>query len=43
MTSPELARRWRLESRAALEAALNAGMIAVDFLREGAYVMARTS
>jgi predicted GNAT superfamily acetyltransferase len=43
MTSPELAQRWRLESRAALEAALNAGMIAVDFLREGAYVMARTS
>ena len=40
--SPELAQRWRLESRAALEAALNAGMIAVDFRREGAYVMART-
>jgi predicted GNAT superfamily acetyltransferase len=36
-----LAQRWRLESRAALEAALNAGMIAVDFRREGAYVMAR--
>jgi predicted GNAT superfamily acetyltransferase len=39
---PELAQRWRVESRAALEAALNAGMIAVDFRREGAYVMART-
>jgi len=38
-----LAQRWRLESRAALEAALNAGMIAVDFLRDGAYVMARAS
>ena len=41
--SLELALRWRLESRAALEAALYAGMIAVDFRREGAYVMARTS
>ncbi len=40
--SLELALRWRLESRAALEAALDAGMIAVDFRREGAYVMART-
>jgi predicted GNAT superfamily acetyltransferase len=39
--SLELAQRWRLESRAALEAALSAGMIAVDFRREGAYVMAR--
>jgi predicted GNAT superfamily acetyltransferase len=39
----ELALRWRLESRAALEAALNAGMIAVDFRREGAYVMARSA
>jgi predicted GNAT superfamily acetyltransferase len=41
--SLELAQRWRLESRAALEAALSAGMIAVDFRREGAYVMARGS
>ena len=41
--SLELALRWRLESRAALEAALDASMIAVDFRREGAYVMARTS
>jgi predicted GNAT superfamily acetyltransferase len=41
--SLELAQRWRLESRAALEAALNGGMIAVDFRREGAYVMARPS
>ena len=39
--SPELALRWRLESRAALEAALATGMIAIDFLREGAYLMAR--
>jgi len=38
-----LAQRWRLESRTAIEAALNAGMIAVDFRREGAYVMAHTS
>jgi predicted GNAT superfamily acetyltransferase len=41
--SLDLALRWRLESRAALEAALTAGMIAVDFRRAGAYVMARTS
>ena len=41
--SLELAQRWRLESRAALEAALAAGMIALDFRREGAYVMARAS
>ncbi|MEA2668336.1 MAG: hypothetical protein QOJ33_1270 [Chloroflexota bacterium] len=41
--SLELAQRWRLASRAALEAALSAGMIAVDFRREGAYVMARPS
>lgn len=41
--SLELAQRWRLESRAALEAALSAGMIALDFQREGAYVMARAS
>lgn len=38
-----LAQRWRLASRAALEAALAAGMIAIDFRREGAYLMARTS
>jgi predicted GNAT superfamily acetyltransferase len=42
-TSLGLAQRWRLESRAALEAALSAGMIAVDFRREGAYLMARES
>src|SRR5438270_2646277 len=38
---PELARRWRSESRAAFEAAIDAGLIAVDFLRKGAYLMAR--
>jgi predicted GNAT superfamily acetyltransferase len=38
-----LAQRWRLESRTAIEAALSAGMIALDFRREGAYVMARAS
>jgi predicted GNAT superfamily acetyltransferase len=38
--SPELATRWRMESRAAFEAALGAGLIAVDFRREGAYLMA---
>lgn len=38
--SMDLARRWRLESRAAIEAALAAGLVAVDFQREGAYVMA---
>jgi predicted GNAT superfamily acetyltransferase len=37
----QLAARWRRESRAALEAALDDGLIAVDFLRRGAYVMAR--
>ena len=37
----ELAARWRRESRSALESALGAGLIAVDFLRRGAYVMAR--
>ncbi len=36
----ELALRWRMESRAAFEAALTAGLIAVDFRRDGAYVMA---
>ena len=38
--SPELALRWRMESRAAFEAALAAGLVAVDFRRDGAYVMA---
>src|SRR5438067_897175 len=38
--SPELALRWRMESRAAFEAALTAGLIVVDFRRDGAYVMA---
>ncbi len=39
-TSLELALRWRMESRAAFEAALSAGLIAVDFRRDGTYVMA---
>ena len=38
--SMELALHWRLESRAAFEAALTAGLVAVDFQRDGAYVMA---
>jgi predicted GNAT superfamily acetyltransferase len=38
--SLELALRWRMESRAAFEAALAAGLIAVDFRRDGTYVMA---
>ena len=38
--SLELALRWRLESRAAFEAALAAGLVAIDFRREGTYVMA---
>jgi predicted GNAT superfamily acetyltransferase len=38
--SLELAWRWRMESRAAFEAALTAGLIAVDFRRDGSYVMA---
>jgi predicted GNAT superfamily acetyltransferase len=38
---PEQALRWRLQSRMAFEAALSAGLVAVDFLRQGAYVMAR--
>ena len=38
--SIELALRWRMESRAAFEAALTAGLIVVDFRRDGAYVMA---
>jgi predicted GNAT superfamily acetyltransferase len=42
-TSLELALRWRLESRAAFEAALAAGLIAVDFRPDGYYVMARAS
>jgi len=41
--SVELAQHWRLESRDAIETALAAGMVALDFRREGAYVMARTS
>jgi predicted GNAT superfamily acetyltransferase len=41
--SPELALRWRMESRAAFEAALDAGLVAVDFRREGTYVMAAES
>ncbi len=35
-----LALRWRMESRAAFEQALAAGLIAVDFRRDGTYVMA---
>src|SRR6202035_1911422 len=38
--SLELALRWRVETRAAFEAALAAGLIAVDFRRDGTYVMA---
>jgi predicted GNAT superfamily acetyltransferase len=41
-SSPELALRWRLESRAVFESALSAGLIAIDFRRDGTYVMART-
>jgi predicted GNAT superfamily acetyltransferase len=41
--SSELAFRWRMESRAAFEAALSAGLVAVDFRRDGTYVMARAS
>lgn len=37
----ELALRWRLESRVAFEFALEAGLVAVDFRRSGAYVMDR--
>jgi predicted GNAT superfamily acetyltransferase len=37
----ELARLWRTETRAAFEAALAAGLIAVDFQRDGVYVMQR--
>lgn len=39
--SMELARLWRTETRAAFEAALAAGLIAVDFQRNGVYVMQR--
>jgi predicted GNAT superfamily acetyltransferase len=39
----ELALRWRMESRAAFEAALAAGLIAIDFRRDGTYVMAGAS
>src|SRR5205807_5259165 len=38
--SLELALRLRMESRPAIEAALSSGLIAVDFRRDGAYVMA---
>jgi len=41
--SLELALVWRMESRAAFEAAIAAGLAAVDFQREGAYVMAHAS
>ena len=37
----ELARRWRLASRAAFERALRAGLCAAGFLREGWYLMER--
>jgi len=40
-TSLELAARWRMESRVAFETALGAGLVAVEFQRQGAYVMAR--
>jgi predicted GNAT superfamily acetyltransferase len=36
---PTLALEWRMQSRAAFEAALAAGLVAVDFLREGAYLL----
>jgi predicted GNAT superfamily acetyltransferase len=39
--SMDLARAWRTESRAAFEAAIEAGLSAVDFRREGTYVMAK--
>lgn len=38
--SLELAIQWRLETRAAFEAALAAGLLAVDFQRDSAYVLA---
>jgi predicted GNAT superfamily acetyltransferase len=40
--SLEQAARWRMESRASFETALGAGLVAVDFQRQGAYVMARS-
>src|SRR6202140_5116805 len=39
--TPPLALRWGMESRTALEAGVATGIIAIDFLREGAYLMAR--
>jgi predicted GNAT superfamily acetyltransferase len=42
-SSLPLALRWRMESRAAFEAALGAGLTAVDFSREGGYLMAPSS
>jgi predicted GNAT superfamily acetyltransferase len=36
-----LARRWRLESRAAFEVVLAQGLVATDFTQEGWYVMER--
>src|SRR6202007_3133655 len=39
----EMAIRWRMESRAAFEGALAAGLIATDFRRDGGYVMTSAS
>jgi predicted GNAT superfamily acetyltransferase len=39
-SSMELALRWRMESRAAFEGALRAGLVAIDFDRDGGYLMA---
>ncbi len=39
--SPELAQRWRLATRAALEAALAAGFCGTDFTRDGRYLLVR--
>ena len=39
----ELAKRWRLESRAAFETALGASLAASDFRRDGWYLMARVA
>src|SRR5439155_1418312 len=41
--SLELALAWRIESRNAFEAAISAGLAAVDFQRQGAYLMAPAS
>jgi predicted GNAT superfamily acetyltransferase len=41
--SLELALHWRLTSRTAFERALALGLVALDFRREGAYVMAAPS